>query len=247
MPNRIIKESICTNEQIDALTPFEETFFYRLIVNADDYGRMDGRVAVLRSRLYPLKTIRDDQIEKALHSLATVELVHRYNVHGKPFVSLSGWERNQSIRAKKSKFPAPEEADECSHSQSSEINCMQMNADVPVIQSESESNPNPNARENARTTRFTPPTFAELDEFVRENGLKLDVARFMDYYTANGWKVGRNAMKDWRATARNWARQTSGTSSKPVAQQNPALNYQQRKETNYGSTVIDLLNEYGKE
>ena len=102
MPNRFIKESICTNEQIDARTPFDETFFYRLIVNADDYGRMDGRPSILRARLYPLKTIRDDQIEKALANLATVELVRRYTVHGKPFVSLSGWERNQSIRAKKS-------------------------------------------------------------------------------------------------------------------------------------------------
>ena len=36
MPNRVIKESICTSEQIDALTPFEEITFYRLIVNADD-------------------------------------------------------------------------------------------------------------------------------------------------------------------------------------------------------------------
>lgn len=43
MPNRIIKDGICANEQIDRLTAFEETFFYRLIVNVDDYGLMDGQ------------------------------------------------------------------------------------------------------------------------------------------------------------------------------------------------------------
>lgn len=31
-----------------------------------------------------------------------------------------------------------------------------------------------------------------------------EAQRFTDYYTANGWKVGRNAMKDWKAAARNW-------------------------------------------
>ena len=45
MPNRILKESICTNEQIDGLTAFEETVFYRLIVICDDFGRFDGRIS----------------------------------------------------------------------------------------------------------------------------------------------------------------------------------------------------------
>ncbi len=29
---------------------------------------------------------------------------------------------------------------------------------------------------------------------------------FFDYYTSNGWKVGRNPMKDWRAAMRKWKR-----------------------------------------
>ena len=150
MPNRIIKESICSNEQIDQLSPFEEIFFYRLIVNADDFGRMDGRPSILRARLFPLKAIRDDQIEKALHTLTSVELVHRYYVHGKPFVRLLGWERNQQIRAKKSRYPSPEDADgsepipadagACNQMISNDIKCPRN-----PIQSESESNQNPEA------------------------------------------------------------------------------------------------------
>ena len=55
MPNRIIKESVCTSDSVDGLSWFEEVFFYRLIVNCDDYGRFDARPAVLKSRLFPLK------------------------------------------------------------------------------------------------------------------------------------------------------------------------------------------------
>ena len=55
MPNRIIKESICTSDSIDSLSWFEEVLFYRLIVNCDDYGRFDGRPSIIKSRLFPLK------------------------------------------------------------------------------------------------------------------------------------------------------------------------------------------------
>ena len=142
MPNRIIKESICSNEQIDSLSPFEEVLFYRLIVNADDYGRFDGRTAIIRSRLFPLKSIRDDQIEKAIHALSSAELVDLYYVGGKPFVRLTGWDKHQSIRAKKSKYPAPET--ENHQVPTSANNCKQMQTDVSKcprnpIQSESES------------------------------------------------------------------------------------------------------------
>lgn len=54
--------------------------------------------------------------------------------------------------------------------------------------------------------RFTPPTLEELTAFIKENKLRVDPELFLDYYESNGWKVGKNPMKDWKATARNWSR-----------------------------------------
>ena len=48
MPNRIIKESIRTSDSINELNWFEEVLFYRLMVSCDDYGRFDGRIAIIR-------------------------------------------------------------------------------------------------------------------------------------------------------------------------------------------------------
>ena len=141
MPNRIIKESICTSDQIDKLSTFAEITFYRLIVNADDFGRMDGRPAVLRSRLFPLKDVRNSQIEDALRELASVELVSTYTVDGKPFVRLPGWDRHQQIRAKKSKYPAPDTS--CNQMISNDCKC-------PRNPIQSESNPNPTSNPKAR-------------------------------------------------------------------------------------------------
>lgn len=137
MPNRILKENICTSDTIDELSWFEEVLFYRLIVSCDDYGRYDGRPAIIKNKLFPLKenlTIKN--VSAALNTLARVGLVTLYEYEGRPFLFLPTWEAHQTIRAKKSKYPDPATY---ARMKSSENICMQMLADVPVIQ----SNPNP--------------------------------------------------------------------------------------------------------
>jgi len=109
VPNRIIKESICSSGSLDGLSDFEENFFYKLIVNCDDYGRFDARPSILKARCYPLRdSLRLNLIEDALLQLERAGCVEVYTVDGKPYLRLPSWELHQQIRAKKSKYPAPD-------------------------------------------------------------------------------------------------------------------------------------------
>lgn len=128
MPNRIIKESICTSENIDQLSAFEETVFVRLMVNCDDFGRFDGRAKILSARLFPLKSVSPEDIETALQSLVNADLVTVYEVDGKPFLHMNSWEKHQTTRASKSKYPAPDEGT-CKQLQAKENNCLQKESD----------------------------------------------------------------------------------------------------------------------
>lgn len=144
MPNRIIKESICTSDTIDQLSWFEEVFFYRLIVNCDDFGRYDGRTAILKSRLFPLKSISDRQIEEALCKLSAVGLVSIYTVNSKPYIQIKTWSTHQTIRNKQSKFPSLDEADtesesSCNQLKSIASKCPRNPIQSNPIQSEYES------------------------------------------------------------------------------------------------------------
>ena len=57
--------------------------------------------------------------------------------------------------------------------------------------------------------KFSPPSLEELESYCKENKLlHVDAQKFMNYYESNGWRVGRNPMKDWRAAARSWNRNT---------------------------------------
>ena len=57
-----------------------------------------------------------------------------------------------------------------------------------------------------KVTRFVKPTAEEIKSYCEETERQIDADRFLDYYNANGWKVGKNPMKDWKAAVRNWTR-----------------------------------------
>jgi hypothetical protein len=68
---------------------------------------------------------------------------------------------------------------------------------------------------------FSPPT---QDEVVNELNKNLDdftamaeAAKFVDFYSSNGWKVGKNPMKDWKSAVRNWVRNIGKFSIKKIA------------------------------
>ena len=129
MPNRILKESICTSETIDRLTPEEEVFFYRLLVVCDDFGRTDARPSVLRAQCFPLRVhkVKESSIETWLIALENAGLLKPYEVEGKPYVQVTTWDAHQHRRAKYSKFPSPENI--CDHMISNDGDCEQENAD----------------------------------------------------------------------------------------------------------------------
>ena len=64
-----------------------------------------------------------------------------------------------------------------------------------------------NTLEGVKEKRFAPPTLQEVKDYCLKMGYThVDAERFIDYYASNGWMVGKNRMKDWKAVVRNWDR-----------------------------------------
>jgi len=59
-------------------------------------------------------------------------------------------------------------------------------------------------RVRERTISFQPPTIQQVTDYCQQRGKGIDPQRWFDHYTSNGWKVGRNSMKDWKAAVRTW-------------------------------------------
>jgi len=237
MPNRIIKESICTSEKISSLSDFEFRLWIGLIVSVDDYGRGDARPAVIKGRVFPFRDrITFKEIDVALHSLAAKGCVSLYTVDGKPYFWFPTWDKHQRIRTKSSKYPSPQIAADCGNSPQIAADC----GNSPQIAADCGLNQNPNqnieleseresslsgAKEKSadkpRLVRFEPPSEAlAIAYFTQQGSTAQEASSFWDYYQSKGWKVGKATMRDWKAAARNWIRRAADYSQKAQGGQN---------------------------
>jgi hypothetical protein len=74
-------------------------------------------------------------------------------------------------------------------------------------------------RKTTTTTRFIKPTLDELKEYCNNNNYTIDINYFYDYYESKGWMIGKDKMKDWKATIRNWVRREHNNKPKVTKQE----------------------------
>ena len=89
-------------------------------------------------------------------------------------------------------------------------------------------------KDKKRERRFTPPSLSEIKEYCQQRASDSHPAvnpeKFRDYYEANGWKVGKNPMKDWKAAVRTWEqREKNPAREPPKKQKSEYFNFNQRQ------------------
>lgn len=82
--------------------------------------------------------------------------------------------------------------------------------------------------------RFEKPTLSQITQYCLKRNNNVNAEQFYDYYESNGWKVGKNSMKDWKACVRTWERNGYDKPIKKKNNKQDALN-----------DMRDLMNEYG--
>lgn len=77
-------------------------------------------------------------------------------------------------------------------------------------------------RTKGNENRFSPPSTGDVEKYCHERNNTVDAQRFVDFYTAKGWMLGKNKMKDWEAAIRTWEK------GGKQAVQHPATNYKRQ-------------------
>lgn len=71
------------------------------------------------------------------------------------------------------------------------------------------------------TKKFVKPSIEEIKEYCEKRNNGVDAEKFYDFYTSNGWRVGKNPMKDWKAAVRTWERTPEYNKSNSYKQKCP--------------------------
>lgn len=110
----------------------------------------------------------------------------------------------------------------------------------PVNENDNENeNDNDLRKEKVKRKLFQKPSLENVIGYCQEMGItNIDAQKFIDYYESNGWKVGKNPMKDWKATVRNWARQDYGKAEKA----NTKIHDYSEREYDFDNLLKDVVN-----
>ena len=96
-----------------------------------------------------------------------------------------------------------------------------------------------NVKDNNKKA-FTPPAVGDVAEYCSQNGYKVNAESFVDFYESKGWMVGKNKMKDWKASVRTWVRSQRQELTAKGSKPNQFHNFEQRN-TDYEKLVQQNL------
>lgn len=179
------------SDKVNNISVHSERFFTRLIMVVDDFGCFYADKRLLRANLFPLllDQVKDGDIIRWLSECQKAGLLVIYDVEGKKYLKIIDFK--QRLDKAKSKFPQP-------------VN------ELPEVVNETPAELEEEVEKEEKKKRegFAPPA---LDDVVQYMTKKLDdftamgeAQNFINYYSSNGWKVGKNKMIDWPAAARGW-------------------------------------------
>lgn len=97
--------------------------------------------------------------------------------------------------------------------------------------------PTAQQRPQRKTARFVKPTIEEIRAYTTAKHYTFDAEAFFAYYESNGWKVGRNPMKDWRMACTTWQKKQDERRKNKPSENNEDKNEQIIRQT------YEILNE----
>ncbi len=177
---------------------FYRSFYDVVTLIPDEAMRCRAYTAICEYAFYGVEPAEDeDVLVKMVFTQAKPQI--DANNKRRESASAGGIAKKQKMEAKKNANIVPTMC----HTSANSVPNVNANANVNENVNETV---NVNVPENITAIQFTPPTLTDVQAYIAEQSLNIDASRIMDYYTANGWMVGKNKMRDWRAALRHWNR-----------------------------------------
>lgn len=204
-------------------------FYLKLLLESIDH---EGELRFSETVPYNdkmLSTITDtniDIVRSAVKIFSELGMMDRFDdgtLYMEQVNSMLGYETSDAIRMRESRERKAQllithgEGEQCSELFKNRSPEKEIEKDIEL---EKDEETKKNTQDKPARVIFSKPSLHEVAEYCKERGNKIDPQKWMDYYSSNGWKVGKNKMQDWKAAVRTWERngynQQSTVYQKPV-------------------------------
>ena len=192
------------------LLAFEDRWHYVAILCCKSLGILDDDCdqQLLRRKIAVKMGVQVRELDEISRRLAEVGLIDQDSLQpikwdDRQFESDTSKERMRRYRERQ---------------RNHELNGMKRHSDVTVTVQETDTDTDTEGKRGKTAKRFVPPTPDEVRSYCTERNNSVDASRFVDFYEAKGWMVGKNKMKDWKAAVRTWegkeVKQSTGGASR---------------------------------
>lgn len=218
---RMFAKTIISSGRFLRMPPTSRLLYYDLGMAADDDGVVEAYSVMVQT-----KATEDDL--RVLVAKGYVRILNEDLV-----TQICDWKINNVIRGDRyhksiyAELIAPQPSDN-QMTTNPQPNDNQMETEVRLgkvsigkdnIYSASSDEEPPASKPEKPKKRFVKPTLDEVRAYCRERNNNVDPESFIAYYESNGWRVGKNPMKNWKSAIVTWERngfnKKATTTSKP--------------------------------
>lgn len=217
MPSRVIRGEIVDSVSLSRMSMEAELTFDRLILAVDDYGRFDARPEKLKAALFPMrKAVTPAKVMGWVEDLSKGDdpPVMLYEVDGRPYLVLTGWEkhRGKGRRGQTSKYPEmlipgiPRKSEECHADPPGGRGTRDEKREAGDESFLGESRPAPNPKLD--WPEVIPPDWADdIERYMLKNGVPPKFARQKAWFALNQASLSEKSTTD-RKTRVGWLKFT---------------------------------------
>jgi len=255
---RTIKPEFPESQSVGAMSHGARLCFILLWTRADDSGRLLANSRLLARVLYPYDDVSEEVMEGWLAEIDDQDCIRRYRVDGNDYIEIVNWDKHQKIdKPSGSKLPeftqnsriiredsrgffegsrkvANVLASRADHDLGSGPRIRDLGSRIRKGKEEKLTLPfgeSDEREESKNGKRFVRPTPQEAEEhFLKIGSSREEAAKFWNFYESQGWLVGKNPMKSWRAAAAGWVIRRKAEAAKGRGDGNPNSSSQTLKQ-----------------
>lgn len=205
----MIKPEFFTDDHLCSIDIEASHLFSGLWCFSDDYGAIYYSERSIMGDIYcKRESVKWKKVQKWIQDLINIGCLIQCSYCGRDYLVVTNWDEHQTINKPSARTYLEKSItykvrllyEELTHSGG----CSVVDQESFLTVYRTKENKKENKKEKENRNSDMPPSFADVDSYCKSRNNGIDAQRFIDHYTSNGWKVGKNPMVDWQAAVRTW-------------------------------------------
>jgi len=166
-----------------------------VVFNGSKITLQKGQLITGRRVIAEKFNISESKVQRVLKSLKIEQQIEQQTTPRNRLISILNWDKYQD-----SEQQIEQQVNNKRTTSEQQVNT---NKNVKNVENEK------NVKKEVKV--FVTPTSQEVKDYCKERDNAVDSEKFVDFYSAKGWMIGKNKVKDWKACVRTWEKNNQGT------------------------------------